>query len=120
MTHANHLVADFPYLVTPLEAIKAEVLSNGGTFESVIDNYATAQQTALAHRTLQVGGACIVFANSDAGEGYIIFDGNEGDRNNLTLWDAGDELINRCFGVQQHYRCHAHRRCCLGRALVRA
>ena len=94
----NHILiislADFPYLVTPLEAIKAEVISNGGTIESVIDNYAVTQQTALAHRVQQVNGACIVFANAAAGEGYITFDGNEGDRNNLTLWDDGDTLIN--------------------------
>lgn len=94
MTHANASPADFPYLVTPLEAIKAEVLSNGGSIESVIDNYAYTQQTALAHRAEQVNGTCIVFANSGAGEGYIIFDTNEGDRNNLTLWDEGDTLID--------------------------
>lgn len=93
LKHANNFVADFPYLVTPLEAIKAEVLSNGGSIESVLNNSATAQITALAHRAQQVEGACIVFANADAGEGYIIFDGNEGDRNNLTLWDDGDALI---------------------------
>jgi beta-glucosidase len=31
--------------------------------------------------------------NSDSGEGYIVVDGNEGDRNNLTLWRNGDTLI---------------------------
>ena len=31
--------------------------------------------------------------NADSGEGYISVDGNEGDRNNLTLWHSGDELI---------------------------
>ena len=82
--------ADFPYLITPLEAIKAEVLSNraqGAFFESVISDSAYDQAAALARRVTQpgVGGACIVFANSNAGEGYIIVDGNEGDRNNLTL-----------------------------------
>ena len=35
----------------------------------------------------------IVFVNSDSGEGYISVDGNEGDRNNLTLWKNGDTLI---------------------------
>lgn len=92
--HANFSPADFPYLVTPLEAIKAEVLGNGGSIESVTDNYAYTQATALAHRAEQVNGTCIVFANSGAGEGYIIFDTNEGDRNNLTLWDEGDTLID--------------------------
>lgn len=85
---------NFPYLITPLEAIKAEVRSNGGSIESVTDDFAYTQAAALAHRVSQVGGACIVFGNADAGEGYIIVDGNEGDRNNLTLWHEGDELIN--------------------------
>ncbi|KAK5135458.1 hypothetical protein LTR08_005246 [Meristemomyces frigidus] len=85
--------ANFPYLVTPLEAIKAEVLSNGKSIESVIDDYAYAQQNALARRISDVAGACIVFVNADAGEGYIIVDDNEGDRNNLTLWHNGDDLI---------------------------
>jgi beta-glucosidase len=35
----------------------------------------------------------IVFVNADSGEGYISVDGNEGDRNNLTLWNSGDDLI---------------------------
>lgn len=87
--------ANFPYYITPLEAIKAEVRSNQGAFEDVIDDYAYTQMNALARRVSQpgVGGVCIVFANSDAGEGYIIVDGNEGDRNNLTLWHDGDTII---------------------------
>lgn len=85
--------ANFPYLVTPLEAIKAEVLSNNGAIEDVVDNYATTQTLALARRVPDVDGVCIVFVNADAGEGYLVVDGNEGDRNNLTLWGSGDALI---------------------------
>ncbi|KAF2172405.1 glycoside hydrolase family 3 protein [Zasmidium cellare ATCC 36951] len=85
--------ANFPYLITPLEAIKAEVRSNRGNIESVIDDYAYTQIAALARRAGDVDGVCLVFANSDAGEGYIVVDGNEGDRNNLTLWHNGDTLI---------------------------
>jgi len=59
----------------------------------VTDDYAYSQQAALARRASQVDGVCLVFANADAGEGYIIVDGNEGDRNNLTLWHNGDDLI---------------------------
>ncbi|KAK3654337.1 cytoskeletal protein binding [Elasticomyces elasticus] len=85
--------ANFPYLVTPLEAIKAEVLSNGGSFESVTDNYAYSTIAALGRRTAQVGGACIAFGNADAGEGYITVDNNTGDRNNLTIWGDFDLLV---------------------------
>lgn len=35
----------------------------------------------------------MTFVNSDSGEGYIVVDGNEGDRNNLTLWHSGDALM---------------------------
>lgn len=85
--------ANFPYLITPLEAIKAEVRSNNDDIEDVVDNAAYAQMRALGRRVTQVGGACIVFANADAGEGYIAVDQNVGDRNNLTLWGQGDALI---------------------------
>nr|POF17297.1 putative beta-glucosidase a [Quercus suber] len=90
--------ANFPYLVTPLEAIKAQVLSQRGSIESVIDDFAYPQIGALAHRTADVGGVCLVFANADSGEGYIVVDGNEGDRNNLTLWHEGDNLIKNVTG----------------------
>jgi beta-glucosidase len=70
--------ANFPYLVTPLEAIKAEVLSNGGAIEDVVDDYAYTQISALARRVPDVDGVCIVFANSDSGEGYLVIDQNEG------------------------------------------
>ncbi|SMR51995.1 unnamed protein product [Zymoseptoria tritici ST99CH_3D1] len=85
--------AQFPYLITPLEAIKAEVRSNGGAIESVIDDYAYSQIAALARRIPDVAGVSLVFVNADAGEGYISVDGNLGDRNNLTIWHNGDTLI---------------------------
>lgn len=85
--------ANFPYLVTPLTAIQNEVLSNGADIEDVLDNYAYSTIETLAQRVDEVNGVCIVFANADAGEGYITVDGNEGDRNNLTLWGEGDTLI---------------------------
>lgn len=47
---------------------------------------------ALARRAGQVDGVCLAFVNSDSGEGYIVVDGNEVDRNNLTLWHSGDAL----------------------------
>lgn len=108
--------ANFPYLITPLEAIKSEVRSQRGNIESVTDDYAYMQISALARRAGEVDGVCLVFANSDSGEGYITVDGNEGkitrshalsaeafanllsfyfagDRNNLTLWHNGNTLI---------------------------
>ncbi|RII19993.1 hypothetical protein CUC08_Gglean001392 [Alternaria sp. MG1] len=81
--------ADFPYLVTPLESIKREVTDNGGVVTSVTDNYAYAQIQAMASQA----DTAIVFVNADSGEGYITVDGNAGDRNNLTLWQGGQTLV---------------------------
>lgn len=81
--------ADFPYLITPLEAIKGEVSDNGGIVQSVSDNWAYSQIEALAKQA----SVALVFVNSDSGEGYITVDGNAGDRNNLTVWQDGEALI---------------------------
>lgn len=45
------------------------------------------------------GQVALVFANANAGENYVFVDGNEGDRNNLTLWKNGDTLISAVAGV---------------------
>ncbi|KAF2686001.1 glycoside hydrolase family 3 protein [Lentithecium fluviatile CBS 122367] len=86
--------ADFPYLITPLEAVKNEVSSNGGMLQSVTDNYAWSQIIALAKQA----SVAVVFVNADSGEGYITVDGNMGDRNNLTLWQGGEELVRNVSG----------------------
>ncbi|GAM84813.1 hypothetical protein ANO11243_028140 [Dothideomycetidae sp. 11243] len=86
--------ANFPYLVTPAEAIESEARNANSDVESIFDNYATKAINTLAGRVNDVGGAAIVFANADAGEGYITVDNNAGDRNNLTLWGDGEALIN--------------------------
>ena len=81
--------ANFPYLITPQTAIQNEVINNMGAFESITDNFAGMQITILAGRA----SVAIVFVNADSGEGYIEVDGNIGDRNNLTLWQGGDTLV---------------------------
>jgi beta-glucosidase len=85
--------ANFPYLVTPETAIQNEVVSNNGVFQSITNNFAGMQVLALARQVAENSGVAIVFVNADSGEGYINVDGNEGDRNNVTLWDGGDTLI---------------------------
>ncbi|CAF9909174.1 MAG: hypothetical protein HETSPECPRED_008865 [Heterodermia speciosa] len=81
--------ANFPYLVTPETAIQNEVLNNMGAVESITDNFASTQIASLAGRA----SVALVFVNADSGEGFINVDGNIGDRNNLTLWQGGDTLI---------------------------
>lgn len=67
-----------------------ETLSKRTLTAAFIDNYATSSIQALVS---QADVTAIVFVNADSGEGYINVDGNEGDRNNLTLWHSGDDLI---------------------------
>ena len=81
--------ANFPYLITPDTAIQNEVVNYGGVYQSVTDNYAGMQIEQLAKQA----SVAIVFANSDAGEGFLDVDGNIGDRNNLTLWQGADTVI---------------------------
>ena len=81
--------ANFPYLVTPETAIQNEVINNLGRFEAITDNFDGTQIIALASQA----SLAIVFVNADSGEGFINVDGNVGDRNNLTLWQGGDLLI---------------------------
>lgn len=86
--------SNFAYLVTPDTAIQNEVLANGGSYESSLDNWDLDAVSALARRTQQVSGVCLVFANANSGEGYVVVDSNMGDRNNLTLWQNADAAID--------------------------
>jgi beta-glucosidase len=84
--------ANFPYLITPEQAIQNEVLdySNGQTnVFAVTDNWALTEMAAVASQA----SVALVFVNADSGEGFINVDGNEGDRKNLTLWKNGEEVI---------------------------
>ncbi|KIM83540.1 glycoside hydrolase family 3 protein [Piloderma croceum F 1598] len=83
--------ANFPYLVTPYEAIQTYVHSKqpDTIIQSVFDDF----DYAAVNQTASQADTCMVFANADSGEGYITVDTNAGDRNNLTLWHGGDDLI---------------------------
>ncbi|TFY79508.1 hypothetical protein EWM64_g4509 [Hericium alpestre] len=82
---------NFPYLVDPLSAISSFVRGQTPTtvIEGVLSDFNYAQVTSIATQA----DTCLVFANADSGEGYITVDNNAGDRQNLTLWHGGDELI---------------------------
>ncbi|GJJ08024.1 hypothetical protein Clacol_002231 [Clathrus columnatus] len=89
--------ANFPYLVDPLSAIQTYIHSQDPTVvvDFLLDdfNYGQAQTIAAQADT------CLVFVNADSGEGYINVGGNQGDRNNLTTWNAGDVLIQMTAAV---------------------
>ncbi|KAL1953323.1 hypothetical protein VTO42DRAFT_3003 [Malbranchea cinnamomea] len=79
---------DFPYLITPWKALK-EAFSN----ETVaISGYLTNE---VADEDLVDQDLCIVFANADAGEGYLSDSDIHGDRNDLRLQKDTDKLVQR-------------------------
>ncbi|KAL1938113.1 hypothetical protein VTO73DRAFT_11942 [Trametes versicolor] len=98
--------AQFPYLISPLEAIQARARkdSSGSQVSWFLNNWdlAGAQATALDQ------DVALVFVNADAGEGYITVDGNEGDRKNLTLWDNAEALIEAVASVNRNTVVVAH------------
>ncbi|KAG7139452.1 beta-glucosidase A like protein [Verticillium longisporum] len=84
--------ASFPYLITPDSALQFQAISDGSRYESILSNWEYERTEALVS---QADATALVFVNANSGEGYISVDGNEGDRKNLTLWNGGDELIQR-------------------------
>lgn len=92
---------EFPYLVTPIEALR-------GGFDSekvyVTDFPTNAPPMLKAPAVLEDQDLCLVFVNSDSGEGYLSVDGIRGDRNDLKLQKDGDLLVKQvaegCGGGQ--------------------
>ena len=87
--------ASFPYLITPLEAVQTRAREDRSSVSWFLSNWDLegAAATALGQ------DLALVFVNADSGEGAFTVDGNEGDRNNLTLWVNGDNLINAVAAV---------------------
>ncbi|KAJ3345069.1 hypothetical protein HDU91_007475 [Kappamyces sp. JEL0680] len=82
--------ANFPYIVTPLEGITARAQkAKSKVVSSLSDDLSAASAAA------QNADVVVVFVNSNSGEDYITVEGNEGDRNNLTLWNNGNALIEQ-------------------------
>lgn len=81
---------NFPYLVDPLSAIQTRALKDKTEVQYVLNNFnAKTQIDTIAPQAT----VCLVFINADSGEGYIEIDDNYGDRNNLTAWGRGDDLV---------------------------
>lgn len=57
-----------------------------------------------------------VFSSADSGEEYITVDGNVGDRNNLSLWNNGDNLVSYLIRSTMylipHSSCKLDQSCC--------
>jgi beta-glucosidase-like glycosyl hydrolase len=81
---------EFPYLITPVDALKAAFNRD---LVYVTDYPTNTPPLKKAPEILKDQDICIVFANSDAGEGFIASEGIKGDRNDLLLQKGGEKLI---------------------------
>jgi hypothetical protein len=80
---------EFPYLISPLEAIQRRAIIDKTLVSWSLNDF----DYNLAVSTATGADVAMVFLNSDSGEEYINVDGNIGDRKNLTAWHAGDQLV---------------------------
>ncbi|KAL0950917.1 hypothetical protein HGRIS_007674 [Hohenbuehelia grisea] len=81
--------ADYPYLITPLDAIKAK--ATGTTVSSSLSD----TDLNAAGTTASGKDVAIVFIAANSGEAYITVEGNAGDRNDLAAWHNGDALVSK-------------------------
>lgn len=79
---------DYPYFVSPHEAISTRAAAEGA--QVTLSNTDNASQGATAARGADVA---IVFITALSGEGYLEVEGNRGDRNNLDPWHNGNQLV---------------------------
>ncbi|OOQ90321.1 putative beta-glucosidase E [Penicillium brasilianum] len=88
---------EFPYLVSPWEALQRAWHSETSDVRGFLGN-------DVALKNLVDQDLCLVFANSDGGEGFLHDDEIFGDRNDLDLQHSGAKLIERvathCGGGQ--------------------
>jgi len=79
----------FQYLVSPYEALQARARSDQTTFSWFLNDFDLAGAGSAAMNQ----DVAIVFLQSDSGDSSNTVDGNTGDRNNLTAWHNGNELV---------------------------
>ncbi|KAG2233832.1 glycoside hydrolase superfamily [Thamnidium elegans] len=78
----------YPYIVDPLAGL-TNAFGKKVAVESTADDWDLKKAAEVAKDS----DYAFVFSNADSGEEYITVDGNVGDRNNITLWHNGDNLI---------------------------
>ena len=83
---------EFPYLVTPNDALKSSFNSDNVTVNSFLTN------EAPPAASLEDQDLCFVFVNADSGEGFHSDGEIQGDRNDLYPQKDGDSLVRHVAG----------------------
>lgn len=82
---------EFPHLITPVDALRSAFDHKFVEVTSKLDDDVLLKSSSpLLNQDL-----CMVFVNSDAGEGYLSWNGIRGDRNDLYLQKNGDKLVQQ-------------------------
>lgn len=89
---------DYSYFFSPYEAIQARAREDRTDMQWNFDDFNLKQSVKIANMT----DVALVFVSAGSGEGYITVDRNEGDRNNLTLWNQGEQLIRNVTAVNNN------------------
>ncbi|KAJ3334701.1 hypothetical protein HDU93_007388, partial [Gonapodya sp. JEL0774] len=85
---------NFPYIVSPVEGVATRAEERG------MQVVAT-REPAEALRVAEKAQVAIVFVFADSGEEYISVEGNQGDRNDLSLWRGENSLVTAVAAVQK-------------------
>ncbi|KAI9763179.1 MAG: hypothetical protein M1840_000845, partial [Geoglossum simile] len=88
---------DYPYLVAPVDAIKAKAPN---VVASLTDTFPQSQSPAADE--VAADEVALVFISSDSGENQNTVEGNPGDRNSLYAWHNGDELVKRAAQIYRN------------------
>lgn len=90
--------SSFPYLITPLDAIKnRSSVDNTSVYSSLSDS-----DTGAAASTAAGKDVAFVFITADSGEDDYLVEGNTGDRNDLQAWHSGDALVQKVASVNSN------------------
>ncbi|EGN95000.1 glycoside hydrolase family 3 protein [Serpula lacrymans var. lacrymans S7.3] len=90
--------ANYPYLITPLDAITNRSSLDGTQVYSSLDDF----DLDAAADTASGKDVAFVFITADSGEGSLTVEGNAGDRNNLQAWHSGDALVEKVASVNNN------------------
>lgn len=81
---------EFPYLVTPIQALESAFDQGQVNITSYLTNNPPFKASPWIVHDQDL---CLVFINADSGEGFRTVDGIRGDRNDLYAQNGGDSLV---------------------------